>query len=313
MFYSDAHCDTVMKLSPLEIGMISDKSMMDFPRLAALPAIATMAVFPHIEKRPPDMPAIAMDMAKKIQQAAMLHKDLVDFFLWRQDWLAKTFASGKGGILMSLEGGEALDDSLARLEEFFALGVRSIGLTWNFENSLAGGVKEPGPLKPFGKAVVKLAEQKGMAVDLAHSCPETFYQVLQISQKPPLVSHSACYALCPHPRNLRDAQIKAIAEQNGMIGITFYPPFLTRKPQATIEDVVRHIDYAVSLAGYEHIGIGSDFDGIDSLPLGMQGIQDLPEIAAALCTHGYGLKEIAAVMGGNFRRYWQEIMPPCGT
>ncbi len=311
MFYFDAHCDTIGIVEPAKIRNSKGQSMLDFCRLAQLPGVAILAIYPNIhEKKPWQAPATAMRMATKMHEALAMNTNLVDCYLWREDWLMEP-RKKKAGIMISLEGGEALGHSIARLEDFFALGVRSIGLTWNYANDLAGGAQEEAPLTQFGCTVVKRAEQLGMAVDLAHICRQAFFQVLEMAQRPPLVSHAACYTLYAHPRNLTDQQIKAIGERNGMIGIAFYPPFLT-KDGADINDIVRHIDHVVSLIGHEHVGIGSDFDGIDTLPAGVKGVQDLPKIRDALFKLGYSADQVAAIMGNNFRHYWKEILPCCG-
>ncbi|MDK2784509.1 MAG: rane dipeptidase [Bacillota bacterium] len=211
---------------------------------------------------------------------------------------------GKVAAVLSLEGGEPLGDDPGLLEVFYRLGVRAVGLTWNERNLLAGGVADDsgGGLTALGREAVKIAGRLGMLVDVSHLNVRSFWDVLEAAEGPVFASHSSAHALCPHPRNLTDTQAKALAQRGGVIGVNFHAAFLRAEGPAGLEDVVRHIDYLVDLVGPEHVGLGSDFDGIPAPPKGLEGPHRFPALAAALKERGYADEAIAQIMGQNLLR-----------
>jgi membrane dipeptidase len=125
---------------------------------------------------------------------------------------------------------------------------------------------------------VESLEDAGVVIDLSHASERTFWDVLGVARHPPVVTHACCHALCPHPRNLTDRQLKALAKTGGVMGVTFYPQFLTGRDIASLSDVSRHIEHAVNVMGAEGVGLGSDFDGCEILPDGLSGVQDVPAL-----------------------------------
>lgn len=216
------------------------------------------------------------------------------------------------GILLSIEGGEALGGSLRVLHSFFRLGVRAMGLVWNHRNELADGVEagaSASGLTPFGKQVVASMEDLGMVVDVSHLSEASFWDLVRTARRPFIASHSNARALCDHPRNLTDAQIRAIADYGGVIGINFHSPFLRQRGRADIDDVVAHIDHIASLVGIDHVGLGSDYDGIPETPIGLDDVTYLPRLADELLLRGYRRSEVEAVMGENFARLFEQLLP----
>ncbi|MBI2266511.1 MAG: membrane dipeptidase [Armatimonadetes bacterium] len=217
------------------------------------------------------------------------------------------------GGLLSIEGGEALGGSLALLDCYFDLGVRLMGLTWSTRNELADGVDaadNPSGLTHFGKRVIERMNQLGMVVDLSHIAPPGFWDAWEISETPPIASHSNARALCDHPRNLTDNQIKALAKRGGVIGVTFVPTFLSTEP-ATQDDVIRHIEYMMQLVGGDsHVGLGSDFDGIQQTPEGLENVSRYPSLLQAMGNRGFSDESIRKISGGNWERILREILPP---
>ena len=211
---------------------------------------------------------------------------------------------GKVAAILSLEGGEPLGDDPGLLEVFYRLGVRAVGLTWNERNLLAGGVADDSGsgLTALGREAVKLAGRLGMLVDVSHLNARSFWDVLEAAAGPVFASHSSVHARRPHPRNLTDTQARALAARGGVIGVNFHAPFLCLEGPATLEDVVHHIDYLVELVGPEHVGLGSDFDGIPAPPQGLEGPHRFPALAAALKERGYSDAAIAQIMGENLLR-----------
>lgn len=171
---------------------------------------------------------------------------------------------GEIGAVLTLEGADAFGNDLMKLRHLYREGVLSIGLTWNNPNLCADGAEEPrgGGLTLFGKEVVKLNNENRILTDVSHISEKGFWDVMELADYP-FASHSNVRALCDHPRNLYDKQIKSMFENNGLIHVVFYPPFINGKEAATISDVLNHIDHLCALGGVKQIGFGSDFDGIN--------------------------------------------------
>ncbi|MEK5380371.1 dipeptidase [Niallia sp. FSL W8-0635] len=183
------------------------------------------------------------------------------------------------GAILTLEGCDAIGADLLKLKTLLQLGVSAVGLTWNYANAVADGALEPrgAGLSLFGRETVKLLNQQDILVDVSHLSENSFWDVMELGDHP-YASHSNAYNLCPHPRNLKDEQIKALIEADSVIGITFVPQFLSGSSAATITDVLRHLDYICSLGGEDHVGFGSDFDGISQTVKGLASTADYPNL-----------------------------------
>ncbi|MEQ8221968.1 MAG: dipeptidase [Candidatus Eremiobacterota bacterium] len=219
--------------------------------------------------------------------------------------------NGRFGCLLSIEGGEALCGKLFMMDTYYRLGVRAMTLTWSNRNLLADGVSvgsNPGGLTNFGVEVVKKMNNLGMIVDVSHMAEPGFWDVMKLSSEPVIASHSNCYSLRNHPRNLKDEQILAIAEKGGVTGITFVPHFLGENP-VTVEHVADHIEYIVKLTGnYDSVGLGSDFHGTDNYPSGLSDASFLPAITELLKKRGHTCKDIEKIIGENWLRVLSQIL-----
>ena len=216
----------------------------------------------------------------------------------------------KIATLLTVEGGDVLEGEILNLKILYKLGVRGMTLTWNHRNELADGVMEInslGGLSIFGHVVIKEMNNLGMLVDVSHLSEKGFYDVLEISSKPLAATHSNAWTLCRHPRNLKDNQIKQIAERKGVIGINFYPDFLSTA-SASSTDIIRHIEYIASLAGIDVIGFGSDFDGIEKTPEDIGGPEGFDIIINKLLKLNYKEEEIAKIANGNYLRLLKDIL-----
>ncbi|MFS0674044.1 dipeptidase [Ornithinibacillus sp. 179-J 7C1 HS] len=205
------------------------------------------------------------------------------------------------GAVLSLEGADAFGNDLAKLRLLYRLGVLSIGLTWNNANLCADGVGESrgAGLTEFGKEVVKLNNERGVLTDVSHLSIKAFWDVIELA-KYPIASHSNAYALCENPRNLNDEQIKAMFERNGMIDVVFWPPFITHEGQnATIDDLIRHIDYMCELGGVKNIGFGSDFDGISTFITDLEDASKYQNLINELLKH-FSEEEVKGFAYRNF-------------
>lgn len=216
----------------------------------------------------------------------------------------------KVGLLLSVEGGEVIGENIFMVDIIFKLGVRALGLTWNQRNALAEGVGEDSGsgLTKLGLAVVQRMNELGMVVDVAHLNQQGFWDVLEHSAAPVVASHSCARSLCDHPRNLTDAQLRALAAKGGVAGVNFYPGFLVESGKAHRQDVVRHIIHMAEVAGVESVGLGSDFDGIEEPPEQLENAGLYPELAADLERAGFTTQEINQIFHGNLMRLLQNVI-----
>lgn len=201
--------------------------------------------------------------------------------------VVKNRAEGKISALLTVEDAVPLEGRIERVDEMYARGVRMAALLWNYENSL-GFPNSPDarehakPLKPFGREAVERMNELGIIVDVSHLSEGGFWDVADISRKPFIASHSCVRALCDHSRNLTDAQLRAVAEHGGIVGVNFNSGFLNGREDYTPNaDIVRHMDYIRQKAGIESVALGSDFDGIDCA-LELRDCTGLPSLAEAM-------------------------------
>jgi len=219
-------------------------------------------------------------------------------------------APGKPHIMLSIEGGEIIGDSLETLRHFRQQGVRLFSLTWNHENLLAyphctaGGQNG---LKPFGWEVVRELARLGIAADVSHLGEGGFWDLIFHAEEPPMASHSCCRKLCNHTRNLTDDQIRALIDAGGWIGVNFYTAFLSETGQADIRTLVAHIAHIAELGGVRHVGVGSDFDGINAPPEGLEHVGKMPALLEALRDHGFSEDEVEGIAGRNFLSYMKQF------
>lgn len=212
--------------------------------------------------------------------------------------------------ILSIEGGEGIY-SLSALRNFYRLGVRIIALTWNYSNHIASGAAEADEtrgLTEFGRQVIAEMNSLGMLADVSHLNDKSFYDIADYMDKPIIASHSnsraVCRtkAVCPVERNLTDDQFRIICKSEGCVGINFCPDFLSESGRADIDDIMRHIEHFMSLGGENHIGIGADFDGVDRLPDGINGCQDLYKVFDRLLQLNYTDEQVEKISHKNFER-----------
>ena len=179
-------------------------------------------------------------------------------------------------FFLGLEGGEPLENNIHNLEIFYNLGVRFLTLTWNNENNLAGGTYSHVGLKKFGYEILELVNNRfNIIIDISHASKRTFWDVYRYSKKALIASHSNSKAICDHPRNLDDDQILAIKQKNGLIGLNLYSKFIKKHGQASLKDLVRHLDHLLNLIGDKNICFGCDFDGASIFIKGVNTISEI--------------------------------------
>ncbi|XP_017080819.1 putative dipeptidase NECHADRAFT_87110 isoform X2 [Drosophila eugracilis] len=217
------------------------------------------------------------------------------------------------GLLASLigvEGGHTIGSSLGVLRSFYSLGARYLSLTHRCDVSWAGSsasVAEQG-LTPFGKAIVREMNRLGMMIDLSHSSDATARDVLQVTRAPVIFSHSAARQLCNSTRNVPDDILRLVAENGGLIMLSFDSEDVACGRQARLQDVIEHIKYVRAIAGIQHIGLGAGYDGIELPPLGLEDVSKYPELLAALLEdHNWSEEDVAMLAGRNFLRIMETV------
>ena len=266
----------------------------------------------------------------------------------------------KMSCVIGVEGGHIIGRDVSKLEALHDRGMRYLGLTWNNSNHIASSAKDETfnrnslsniGLSNFGSEVVQKCNDLGVIIDVSHAGEQAFWDVVDQSQEPIIASHSSVYALCPHYRNLKDDQIKAIAKTGGAVFINFYPGYIDSTFQQkaeiinmkyeveldilaekydplsnqywfeemkllkhekariapNINDVIKHISYIVDLVGVDYVGIGSDYDGVEIMPTGLENVSKLPFLTKKLIEHGYTIREVRKILGGNFKRIFKEV------
>ena len=266
----------------------------------------------------------------------------------------------KMSCVIGIEGGHIIGSDISKLEDLHSRGMRYLGLTWNNSNHIASSSKDETlnrsslqtiGLSKFGSEVVEKCNDLGVIIDISHAGEQAFWDVIDQSQKPIIASHSSVYALCPHYRNLKDDQIKAIARTGGAVFINFYPGYIDSTFQQkaeiinmkyeveldilaekydplsnqywfeemkllkhekariapSINDVIKHISYIVDLVGIDYVGLGSDYDGVEIMPTGLENVTKLPFLTKKLIEHGYTIREVRKILGGNFKRIFKEV------
>ena len=307
----DSHCDSLSCAwtEQVSLNQQAEGRQFDFAQAAGVTDFQVMAIYVERgEARETIAYADFVRLAERLEREIAQNEQVQ---LITKASTLRHWQQGPLGLVLSLEGGEVLGTQLDRLEEMYALGLRAMSLTWNNTNALASGcgaLHDEG-LSPLGREAVRLMNQLGIVVDIAHLSAKGIAEILRMTEAPIMDSHAACAALCPHPRNLTDAQIKALAQNGGVLGVTYVTQFLrTDADKASIDDVVEHIVHIAELVGTEHIGLGSDFDGVLQPLPGLSCVGDVPKLADKLAHKGFHPAEIERIMGGNFKRLFEQVL-----
>jgi len=277
------------------------------------------------------------------------------------DQIIAAHKQGKFAVLMGIEGGHSIENSLGLLRDYYRLGVRYMTLTWSNTNDWAdssGDIDDPSiqhhnGLTPFGKQVVAEMNRLGMLVDISHVADKTFWDVIETTKAPVIASHSSARAITQAPRNMTDDMLRAVAKNNGVVMVNFFPAFIDEqwraawnasKPErekeqdaleaqykakglpvpfeasdkidreyaarigrAPFKSLIDHFDHVIKVAGIDHVGIGTDFDGIPQPPEGIDSAADLPKVTAALMARGYTADDMHKLLGENLLRVFRDV------
>lgn len=325
LFVMDGHCDTVLDLvgltiaggnrEPRDFFLPGSGGQVDYARLRAGKVGCQIFALFTDEAFVPRAAEHSLFLLETME-ALFERKEGLVLARNREEILAAR-RRGELAALLSLEGGEAIGEDLGLLRAFHERGLRLMGLTWNRRNAIARGAGTgtaadgKGGLSAFGRKVIREMERLGMGVDVSHLSDEALEEVLGFAERPLFASHSNSRRLCPHRRNLTDAQALAVAATGGLVGLTFAGLFIDPEPaKVTRERFLEHLEHFLSLLGPDHVGLGSDFDGFTpAFGLAFDSPEDFPWIARALLDKGHGPEVVAKVMGGNWLRLVGEL---CG-
>ncbi len=228
-------------------------------------------------------------------------------------YLIKSFADieknlNRIGAILHLEGAEAIGRDIELLNFLYRLGLRSMGLTWNYRNFLASGVSDgddAGGLSKLGKKVLREMEELGIILDLSHISERAFFDSFDYYRKPIMVTHSNVQGICPHPRNLSDAQLRILAQNDGIIGINQVSSFVGHNNPG-VKDLVKHIKYVADFIGTKHLALGSDFDGATNII--MSGVEEYSNWENILSDAGFSSPEIDMILYKNALRIIENIL-----
>lgn len=315
MFICDCHCDTLTELYNKNASLYENEQHFDIKRQIALGGglqFCAIYVPTEVFRYQGGLRYTLCLLDKYNQEIKKLHENGIDVLQVRTAEDAGNVLKHKAATLLAIEEGGAIDGSLEALRCLYELGVRAMTLTWSNRNDIADGINEEATgsgLTLFGKQVVAEMNRLGMLVDVSHISTAGFWSVIETSTKPIIATHSNAKSLCAHPRNLNDEQIKALAQNGGLAGITFAGQFLEDDwRNACIESVYKHIDYMLNLIGNDdHIGFGSDFDGISHPPYNIQGVQDYKPLIEYLSKY-YSDETINKITHQNVINLLQKVL-----
>ena len=307
--YADGHCDSIVRQFERNQELLKNDGHIDLERLENFDAPLQ---FFALWLEPMYYP-IAMRQTMKyidfFESQLEKNKGRIGLIREYEDILENKRAKKMSAIL-AIEGGEALEGEISAIRTYYRLGVRAMTLTWNHRNALADGVAEEvsgGGLTKFGRKAVKEMERLGMLVDVSHLAQAGFWDVVKLAQRPFIASHSNAREICNVPRNLWDNQLRAVARSGGVVGINLYGPFLAKGRAAETEDILRHIAHMISVMGEDSIALGTDFDGIDQMPIGMKDILDMEKVFVCI-EKEFGQEAAKKIFSDNLLRVLKEVL-----
>jgi membrane dipeptidase len=351
----DAHNDTVQRIliENVDIGRRLTDGTVDLPRLREGGMHAPFfALWVPSYYHGAEAVRRTLDLRDAMQRVFDKYPDQIELATSAHD-VERIVGEKKIAAVLTAEGGHQIDDDLAVLRMYRRMGILSMTLTHFRNNNWADSSTTPpvhNGLTEFGKQVVREMNAIGMMVDISHVSDKTFYDVLEVTTKPVIASHSSCFANSAVPRNMKDDMLRALAKNGGVVGVNFGSSFLSSKDAealkqriahanteepnltgaeldtfaakdildlghthpktgaATVEDAAECIVHIARIAGIDHVGIGSDFDGIDKVPQGLEDVSKMPALTAALLKRGYKEQDIRKIMGGNFLRVMREVV-----
>ena len=305
----DTHCDTPMFFPQgIHFEQRDPKILVDLHKMTEGRQDATIMVA-YLPQPTENPTAFADSIFDQIEVIVGQNSDYVRIANTPRDlWMNKH--QGLKSIMLGIENGIAIDGKLENLQHFVDRGIVYMTLCHNGDNDICDSASKTQHthhgVSAFGEQVIKEMNRLGVLVDMSHAGEESFYQALEISSKPIVCSHSSARALCDHPRNLTDDQMRALAQKGGVAQTTIYHGFLKKDGEATINDVIAHLEHAIDVMGIDHVGLGTDFDG-DGGVRGLANSAELINFTRRLLARRFSEHDIQKIWGGNFLRVMEEV------
>jgi membrane dipeptidase len=292
-------------LNKLDIRMPQPKLHTDIPRLRAGGVGGQFwSVYVPANMQGPAAVRATFEQIDVVHRMVRKYPDTFELALTAAD-VERIFKAGRISSLIGMEGGHSIDNSLATLRMFYAAGARYMTLTHSTNIRWAdSGTDMPkvAGLSRFGEEVVREMNRLGMLVDLSHTSADAMRDAIRVSEAPVIFSHSDARALNDHGRNVPDDVLQLVRRNGGVVMVTFVPGFLTSTGKATLADVANHMDHVRKVAGADHVGIGSDFDGIETVPVGLEDVSKYPALTAELLRRGWPDDDVRKALGSNVLR-----------
>jgi membrane dipeptidase len=303
----DGHCDVLLKLYAKNVAF-DDGGVLDVTLDRLRRADCRLQAFAMYFDVPEPTMAHAAEYVRLFRERILCHGDML-FVRTRHD-LRRAVEERRIGAMLTLEGADVMQGNLDHLDALYEMGVRVLGLTWNYANWAADGVKEPrqAPLSLKGRELVHRCNERGVILDVAHLAEPGFWELCERSARPPIASHANAYACCPHPRNLKDEQICALIERGGLLGITFVPSFVREGGGARADDLLRHIEHIAALGGEKILSLGSDFDGIGDYVADLEHPGRLPAFRDLLLNY-YSAEFVEDLYWRNAYSFYMKHLP----
>lgn len=309
--------EAALEIDPLTLDRRNEEGHTDIPRLEEGGIdVQWWSVYVDPEIHGPEATAVQLE---EIDVAKRLCRTFPELEMaYTPDDVDRITGDGRTACLLGMEGGHVISNSIPVLRQLYEAGARYLTLT-HFRTlswADAAGDVTHGGLTHFGEEVVREMNRLGMVVDLSHVSDQTMTDALRVSEAPVIFSHSGARALADHPRNVPDRVLRRLEENGGVVMVIFYPGYLVPDADTLSSDylsansdvgtIADHIDHVVEVAGIDHVGLGSDFDGVSYLPRGMKDVSDLPNLTQELLDRGYTEEEIGKILGGNAMRVFRE-------
>lgn len=314
MNYIDMHCDTITRLFHDGKHLYDNDMHVSIKKLLSSNyALQCFAMFVYLKENEDPFSTCNKYIDFYEQEIKTNEKYISPVYNYQQ--LVDNMRKGILSSLLTIEEGAVIKGNLDNLIHFYNRGVRMMTLTWNFENEigypnqmnqLPFSIDTENGLKPFGKEVIKKMNELGMIVDVSHGSDKLFYDVIDISDKPIVASHSDSRYVCDIPRNMTDEMIKTLADHGGIMGINFCSSFIGKDPNINqIPKIIEHIKHIADVGGIDCIALGSDFDGIQT-PNGMSDCTKMDILFSELAKNGFSNQDIEKISYGNFLRVFKE-------
>ncbi len=305
----DAHCDTIAEM--YRYGELKKNNMhLDIERMMLyknylqLFAVWTDSSLGAIKQK-----KRCFEIIKRFHKQLEINNESI-MHIKNADDIKKSWSSGKIGAILGVEGADFVKE-LCDIDELYENGVRAVTLTWNASNKIASGVGDESAdfgLTAFGEKVVKRLNELGMIIDVSHISKRAFWDVISLTKVPISATHSNSASICNHIRNLSDEQFLALIKNGGVAGINYYPQFINKTNDATVDDIIKHIEHFCSLGGENNIGLGGDFDGIEVTPCDLRGVEEVHRLLDRLLSLNYSEDVVEKIAYRNFYNLLEKVL-----